>query len=144
MYNLLILNEMKKIGIILVALAMTGFMACKGGQSEQAACCASTEACCKDQPAKEKTVIVARVMVKAGQEKAFIEIASKLVAATRMEEGNLFYTLYQSTENPSEFIFYEEYRDDAAFETHASSAHFAAFAEATNDMMAGELVVDQF
>jgi quinol monooxygenase YgiN len=134
---------MKKIGIMLIAFAMTGIVACNGGKSEQAACCAASETCCET-PKKEKTVIVARVMVKAGQEKAFIEIASKLVTATRAEEGNLFYTLYQSTENPVEFIFYEEYKDDDAFETHASSAHFAAFAAATNDMMAGELVVDQF
>jgi len=133
---------MKKIGIILMVFAMIGIMACKEKQSES--CCAEEGACCMEQPAKEKTVIVARVIVNAGQEKAFIEIASKLVTATRAEEGNLFYTLYQSTENPSEFIIYEEYKDDDAFETHASSAHFAAFLEATGGMMAGELVIDQF
>jgi len=136
---------MKKIGIILIICAMAGIMACKnGGKQGEAQCCAESATCCKEQPVKEKTVVVARVMVKAGQEKAFIEIASKLVAATRAEEGNLFYTLYQSTENPSEFIIYEEYKDDAAFEAHASSAHFAAFSEATNGIMAGELMIDQF
>jgi quinol monooxygenase YgiN len=82
--------------------------------------------------------------VQEGQEKAFIEIATKLVAATRAEEGCLFYTLYQSTENPSEFIIYEEYKDDAAFEAHAASAHFAAFVEATDGMMDGDLILDQF
>jgi quinol monooxygenase YgiN len=133
---------MKKIVIIMMAFAMTSLMACKEKQSET--CCGESETCCMEHPKKEKTVIVARVAVKEGQENAFIEIASKLVAATRAEEGNLFYTLYQSTENPSIFIFYEEYKDDEAFEAHSSSAHFAAFAEATNDMMAGELVVDQF
>ena len=134
---------MKKIGIILIAFAMAGIMGCKEGEKESAACCAE-EACCQETPQKEKTVIVARVIVKPGQEKAFVEVASQLVTATRAEEGNLFYTLYQSTENPAEFIFYEEYKDDAAFETHASSAHFAAFAEAIQDMVSGELVVDQF
>jgi quinol monooxygenase YgiN len=135
--------KMKKIGIILIAFAMTGIMACSGEkQSEQTACCA--EAACCEAPKKEKTVIVARVAVQEGQEKAFIEIVAKLVAATRAEEGCLFYTVYQSTENPSEFIIYEEYKDDAAFEIHASSAHFAAFVEATDGMMAGELILDQF
>jgi quinol monooxygenase YgiN len=93
---------------------------------------------------KEKTVIVARLSVKAGLEKAFQEVASTLVSATRAEEGNLFYTLYQSVENPATFIFYEEYKDDAAFEAHASSAHFAVFAEAIKDMVDGELMVNQF
>jgi len=136
---------MKKIGIILIVCAMAGIMACKSdGKQDEAQCCAESTDCCKAQPVKEKTVVVARLMVKEGQEKAFIEIASKLVAATRAEEGNLFYTLYQSTVNPSEFIIYEEYKDDAAFEVHASSAHFAAFSEAAGDIMAGELVIDQF
>ena len=135
---------MKKIGIILMVFAMIGIVACKNEkQSEEAACCAESEACCAMHE-KEKTAIVARVEVKQGQEKAFIEIASKLVEATRAEEGCLFYMLYQSTENPSIFVFYEEYKDDEAFETHAASAHFAAFAEAIGDMTAGELVVDQF
>jgi len=133
---------MKKIGIILVAFVMTSFMACKEKQTE--ACCEGTEACCMEQPKKEKTVVVARIAVKEGKEKEFIEIATKLVTATRAEEGNLFYTLYQSTENPLVFIVYEEYKDDDAFEFHANSAHFAAFLEATNDLMAGELVVDTF
>lgn len=133
---------MKKFGIILMAFVMIGVMACKEKKSES--CCEGSESCCMEHQKKEKTVIVARVAVKEGQEKAFIEIASKLVAATRAEEGNLFYTLYQSTENPSIFIFYEEYKDDAAFDAHTSSAHFAAFAEATNDLMVGELVADHF
>ena len=129
---------MKKIGIIMMVFLMTGIMACKEKQSE------ITETFFTEPPKKEKTVVVARVAVKEGQEKAFIEIASKLVEATRAEEGNLFYSLYQSTEDPSTFIIYEEYKDDDAFATHANSAHFAAFAEATNDIMAGELVIDQF
>ena len=135
------MNAKKKIGIMLMVFAMAGLMACKDGGT-QSDVQAATEAYV--QPVKEKTVIVARVAVKAGQEKAFIEIASKLVEATRKEEGNLFYTLYQSTENPSEFIVYEEYKDDAAFEAHASSAHFAAFGEATKTMMARELILGQF
>ena len=131
---------MKKLGIILMALVMISVMACKEKEKVSEA----TEACCAEQPEKEKTVVVARVAVKEGQEKAFTEIAAKLVEATRAEEGNLFYSLYQSTENPSIFIIYEEYKDDAAFDAHANSAHFTAFAEATNDIMAGELVVDTF
>ena len=129
---------MKKIGFFLMAFVMIGIMACKEKQTE--ACCEGT----MEQPQKEKKVVVARVAVKEGQDKAFIEIASKLVAATRTEEGNLFYTLYQSTENPLIFIVYEEYKDDAAFEAHANSTHFAAFVEAVNDLLAGELVIDHF
>ena len=135
---------MKKIGFILMAFVMISFMACKEKQSEESSCCEESACCMMHETVKEKTVVVARVAVKEGHEKEFIEIASKLVTATRAEEGCLFYTLYQSTENPSVFIIYEEYKDDEAFDIHANSAHFAAFVEATNDMMAGEPVIEQF
>jgi quinol monooxygenase YgiN len=139
---------MKKIGIVLMALAMIGVISCNGGKkcSEgKADCCAQhTTAAEVQQPKKEKKVIVARLAVKEGQENAFIEVAAKLVNATRSEEGNLFYSLYQSPLNAAEFIFYEEYKDDAAFQTHASSAHFAAFAEGIKDLTAGDLIVDEF
>jgi quinol monooxygenase YgiN len=133
---------MKKIGILLMSLIMISVMSCNGGQkSNQSAQDAVAEV---QQPKKDKKVIVARLIVKEGQEKAFIDVASKLVTATRQEPGNLFYSLYQSPLNPVEFIFYEEYKDDAAFQTHASSAHFAAFAEGIKDLTAGDLVVDEF
>jgi len=127
---------MKKIGLFLMAFLMICMMACKEKQNEV------TEVFYPELPEKEKTVIIARIAVKEGKENEFIEIASKLVAATRAEEGNLFYSLYQSTEDPLIFIVYEEYKDDAAFDTHAKSAHFAAFAEATKDITAGELMLD--
>jgi quinol monooxygenase YgiN len=138
---------MKKIGILLLSLALTGMMSCKGGKK----CAQGDEKCTHQeaaaevqQPKNDKKVIVARLIVKNGQEKAFIEVASKLVTNTRQEEGNLFYALYQSPTNPVEFIFYEEYKDDAAFQAHASSAHFAAFVEGIKDLTAGDLIVDEF
>jgi quinol monooxygenase YgiN len=138
---------MKKIGIVLITLAVMGMVSCKGEKK----CCKNEETAEKvqittavQQTEKEKKVIVARVTVKEGQEAAFIEIASALVKATHTEEGNLFYSLYQSPVNPVEFIFYEEYKDDAAFQIHASSAHFAAFTEGIKDLTTGDFIVDEF
>ena len=135
---------MKKTGIVLMSFLLIGAMSCKEGKK----CCGKEEKCTQqavvETPKKMKKVVVARVTIKQGQEKAFIDVASKLVDATRKESGNLFYTLYQSPTNPVEFIFYEEYKDEAAFQTHASSAHFAVFAEGIKNMTSGELIVDQF
>jgi quinol monooxygenase YgiN len=138
---------MKKIGILLIMFAMISMMACKEGKKDcrNEEKCTSQEAVSGDQqPKKDKKVIVARIVVKEGQEKAFIEVASKLVIATRQEAGNIFYSLYQSPLTPVEFIFYEEYTDEAAFQAHASSDHFAAFAEGIKDLTAGDLIVDEF
>jgi quinol monooxygenase YgiN len=140
---------MKKIGLVFMSLALIGAVSCNGGkkcckEEAEAGCCAQKATAEAEQPKKEKKVIVARVLVKEGQEKAFIEVAGKLVEATRKEEGNLFYSLYQSPANATEFIFYEEYKDDAAFQTHGASAHFAAFVEGIKDLTAADLIVDQF
>jgi len=136
---------MKKIGIIVTAVAVMVIASCNGGKKScEGDCCSSDSSTAVETPKTGKKVIVARLTVKEGQEKAFIEVASKLVEATRREPGNLFYALYQSPLNPADFIFYEEYKDQAAFDAHAASDHFAAFSEGTKDLAAGELKVDEF
>ena len=57
----------------------------------------------------EKKTIVARAKVLAEKQAAFLNATEALIQGTRAERGNISYTLYQSTENPSDFIFYEEY-----------------------------------
>ena len=145
---------MKKIGLLSMVIALIGTMSCNGGKSvdtdtlcaEKVA--AAVQAACDSiraaQPVRETKIIVARATVKSGKEKAFLEIAKKLVEATRAEEGNVSYTLYQSPEQPTTFIFYEAYKDAAAFETHASSEHFKAFADAITDLLDGDLLVEKF
>jgi quinol monooxygenase YgiN len=141
---------MKKTGIILMAavMAVAVTSCCNGekkcGKCDESCKCSETTTAAAAKPARDKKVVVARVVVKEGQEQAFIDVASKLVEATRQEEGNLFYALYRSPLNATEFIFYEEYKDQAAFEAHASSAHFAAFVEGTKDMTAQNMLVDEF
>ncbi|MDR2385492.1 MAG: antibiotic biosynthesis monooxygenase [Tannerella sp.] len=97
-----------------------------------------------EEPKKEKTVIVARVKVKEGKEADFLKIALPLVEATHREEGNLYYELYQSPKQATVFIFYEEYVDDQAFDAHANSEHFKAFAAAVPELVAEEMKIDRF
>lgn len=92
----------------------------------------------------EKKTIVARAEVLPGKEKEFIAQAEIVIKATRTEEGNFSYSLYQSPFNPSSFIFYEEYKDQSAIRAHASSAHFKAFAEAIKTLLAEELIIETF
>ncbi|MDR1719947.1 MAG: antibiotic biosynthesis monooxygenase [Dysgonamonadaceae bacterium] len=91
-----------------------------------------------------KKTVVARALVKEGQEAAFTEVAKTLVEATRQEPGCLFYSLYQSPFDSKSFIFYEEYTDQAAFDFHAASDHFKAFSAAISEMLAEDLLVGQF
>ena len=54
------------------------------------------------------------------------------------------YTFYQSIQEPEAFIFYEEYKDDAAVQAHASSTAFKTFSEAIKELTEGDLIVDKF
>ncbi|MDR2914335.1 MAG: antibiotic biosynthesis monooxygenase [Tannerella sp.] len=93
---------------------------------------------------KTRKIIVARAVVKDGKEAAFIDAAKAVVEATRKEPGCFSYTLYQSPMAPASFIFYEEYEDDAAIDTHANSDHFKVFARAISDILAEELDIQKF
>lgn len=92
----------------------------------------------------EKKTIVARAEVLAGKENEFIAHAKKCIEATRTEEGNFSYSLYQSPFTPSSFIFYEEYKDQSSIQQHASSEHFKVFADAMKDILAEELIIEVF
>ena len=87
----------------------------------------------------EKKTIVARAKVLAEKQAAFLNATEALIQGTRAERGNISYTLYQSTENPSDFIFYEN-----AMSVHATSEHFKSFVETIDGMLAEEMVIESF
>ncbi len=62
--------------------------------------------------------LIARLTVKEGNEKKFEETMKGVVPKVRKEPGNLAYTMCRIKDNPRVFVFYEEYRDDAAFSAH--------------------------
>lgn len=92
----------------------------------------------------EKKTIVACAEVLAGEEKEFIIQAEKVIKATRKEEGNISYNLFQNPFKMTSFIFYEEYKDEAAIEYHASSDHFKKFAKAIEGILASELIIEKY
>lgn len=92
----------------------------------------------------EKKTIVARAKVLAEKQAAFLNATEALIQGTRAERGNISYTLYQSTGNPSDFIFYEEYKDENAMSVHAASKHFKSFVETIDGMLAEEMVIESF
>ena len=51
------------------------------------------------------------------------ELAAEFTAATRAEEGNLFFDWSRSVEDPNEYVLVEGFEDDAA-EAHVTSEHF--------------------
>jgi quinol monooxygenase YgiN len=72
-------------------------------------------------------VLKVDMLVKAGTEENCREYIRILQEHSRREPGCLMYIGHQSTENPRKFLFYEQYRDEAALQAHRNSAHFKQY-----------------
>lgn len=64
------------------------------------------------------------ILVKKGHEQEFESLFRELRAAIRDGEPDcLYYSLLKSRTNPRAYIVEEQYRTEAAFDAHQSSAH---------------------
>lgn len=73
-------------------------------------------------------VLVVRMKTKEGQEDRALEVMRELAEASRQEPGCEAYVPCRDPEEPGSFLFYEQYRDQAAFEEHGASEHFQRLA----------------
>jgi quinol monooxygenase YgiN len=74
--------------------------------------------------------VVAKIRAAKGKGDALAALLKEQVAAVRAAEpGCLVYRPHRSTKDPEVFIFYEQYRDDAAFDAHRKAPHLAAYRE---------------
>ncbi len=62
--------------------------------------------------------------VREGQADAAAAIVARFAPEARKEEGLELLTVNRSVAEPSVFLFYEVFRDAAAFEVHQETAHF--------------------
>jgi quinol monooxygenase YgiN len=53
-----------------------------------------------------------------------LQLLPELTQKTRLEAGNISYTVYQSASDPNTLFLHERYADEAALEAHKNSAHY--------------------
>src|SRR4051812_33684591 len=82
-------------------------------------------------------VVVARWRAKAGSEERGPAVLDELTRATRAEPGCLGYQPHRATEDPQDFLIYEQYADEEAFQAHTESEHFTRLVldEAVPDLL---------
>jgi quinol monooxygenase YgiN len=74
--------------------------------------------------------VVAKVRAAKGKGDALAALLKEQAAAVRRAEpGCLVYRPHRATKDPDLFIFYEQYKDDTAFDAHRKAPHLAAFRE---------------
>jgi quinol monooxygenase YgiN len=72
--------------------------------------------------------LVAKWTARPGEEAAVAASLAALTEATQAEPGNLVYQPHTQRDNPRVFMIYEQYIDEAAFQAHIDSEHFAIHA----------------
>ena len=72
--------------------------------------------------------VIARWLTAEGNEDGVREALEKLTGPSRAEPGCREYQPLQGLGDPREFLIYEAYDDEAAYEAHGSSEHFRRYA----------------
>ncbi|AMW28195.1 MULTISPECIES: putative quinol monooxygenase [Arthrospira] len=79
--------------------------------------------------------VVARIKAKAGvQEKVHQELR-KLIPLTLAESGCLNYDLHRSIDDPTLFLFYENWESRLLWEQHMAADHIKTFRENTEGLI---------
>ena len=87
-----------------------------------------------------KITVVARLVARKEAVAVVKTEALKMVAPTRQEAGCLEYRLHQDNEDPTLFIFYENWESLACLEQHMNSAHFQSYVAAVGNLLAEKVV----
>jgi quinol monooxygenase YgiN len=74
-------------------------------------------------------VLAVTWMAKMGKETEVADIFSKLTAESRKEPGCAMFQVHRHRTEPRRFFIYEQYKDDAALESHRATAHFLQYAK---------------
>jgi autoinducer 2-degrading protein len=83
-------------------------------------------------------MIVRAIEVQVKPEKAAAFVAATLEnhRASLGEPGVLRFDVLRSAEDPSSFLLYEVYRDEAATQAHKQTAHYQSWKQAVEPLMA--------
>lgn len=69
--------------------------------------------------------LISQLTAKPGMEEACQRHMLAMVEESRKEPGCLMYIAHRSLDNPLNFMFYEQYTDEAALQAHRAAPYFA-------------------
>jgi quinol monooxygenase YgiN len=72
-------------------------------------------------------LVVAQWEAKEGEADKVVSILDRFLPEAQREEGVKLFLISRGRENPAQFLFYELFRDEAAFKAHQESAHFKTY-----------------
>ena len=72
-------------------------------------------------------LVVAQWEAKEGEADRVAEILSRFLPEAQKEPGAQMFLISRANDNPAQFLFYELFRDEAAFKAHQESEHFKTY-----------------
>ena len=102
------------------------------------ACCAADAKACT---ADVKKIICAQVFIKADKVDAFLAATKDLIEKSNAEEGCISYALYQDPHDRTKFLFFEEWKNQAAVDFHFSTEHFQKFGATLEECASAPAVI---
>ena len=82
--------------------------------------------------------VIAKLKTKSGSEAQFEQAARKMIETVRAQEpGTMQYVLHRSVKDPTEFVYYEVYQDQASLDSHGKTPHMREFGGAIGALLEG-------
>ncbi len=89
--------------------------------------------------------VVAKIYPKAGKEDEVEAILVQMAEAVRKAEPEcIVYRPHRLEKEPAVFLFYEQYRSEAAFEFHKTAPHLAGFRGRMRELVAKPTEIDLY
>jgi quinol monooxygenase YgiN len=85
----------------------------------------------------QRLTVIARVKAKTGKEEEVKKELSALVGPTRSEPGCINYDLHRAIDDPTAFMFHENWKSKEDLEKHLESPHFKAWMTKAEGLLDG-------
>ena len=129
---------MKSKVFILFCAAIT-MASCGGGNSQSSTSSSSHD---HDHDHGEiKKIISAKIYVNPDKIDVFLAAAGEVIGKSRSEAGNTSYSLFQDPQDKARFLFFEEWKNQDAVDTHFATEHFQSFGASLGDCSSAPAVI---
>jgi quinol monooxygenase YgiN len=91
----------------------------------------------------QQFTVIAHLVAQSGKVEDAKAIMLSLIERTRLEEGCIDYHLHQAVDNPTEFVFYENWSSRQTWEQHLEMPHLKDFISRAGELLEGEPKIHQ-
>ena len=86
--------------------------------------------------------VTAKLKAKQGEEEKMESLLREVITKVSAEEGTLLYALHKTSSDPTQFLFYEQYKDMDALGVHSTTPHFKQMMTDLAPLLDGKPVIE--